>query len=65
MNEVDQYFEDGLKRRAFHEGASARKTRASNPYTDPVAKAAWEDGYQSTAPSGPGHFQSELEPDEC
>jgi len=45
MNEIDQMFEDSLKRRAFSDGVQSQGTSAKNPYADPIAKAAWAAGF--------------------
>ncbi len=43
--EVEQFWEDSLKRRAFAEGRDAYKTGAANPYVDQTARIAWREGF--------------------
>lgn len=43
-NDVEQFWEDNAKRRAFNDGFAAQQNCAKNPYVDPVLKAEWDRG---------------------
>lgn len=46
-DEVEELFEESLKRRAFAAGYEAFKTGAANPYVAVTARQAWRDGYDA------------------
>jgi ribosome modulation factor len=53
MDEVEQFWEDQLKRRAFAEGQAALFTGAANPYVAVTARQAWRDGYDDAKSKQP------------
>jgi hypothetical protein len=43
-DDVEQFWGDNAKRRAFRDGFEAQQNCAQNPYTDHDMRAAWDEG---------------------
>lgn len=45
--DVAEFWENGLKRRAYADGFDAYTTGAGNPYSDVTARSQWLSGFEA------------------